>query len=51
MDLLEANAKIVKGVTEAVVAGSPDAVVIVVTNPLDHMTTLAADVSGFPGTE
>ncbi len=48
MDLLEANAKIVKGVTEAVVAGSPDAVIIVVTNPLDHMTTLAADVSGFP---
>ena len=48
MDLLEANAKIVKGVTEAVAAGSPDAVIIVVTNPLDHMTTLVADVSGFP---
>ncbi len=27
---------------------SPDAVLIVVTNPLDHMTTLAAEVSGFP---
>lgn len=48
MDLLEVNAKIVKDVTEAIAAGSPDAVVIVVTNPLDHMTTLAAEVSGFP---
>jgi len=48
MDLLEVNAKIIKGVTEAIAAGSPDAVLIVVTNPLDHMTTLAAEVSGFP---
>ena len=48
MDLLEVNAKIVKEVTEQVAAGSPDAVIIVVTNPLDQMTTLAADVSGFP---
>ena len=48
MDLLEVNAKIVKGVTDEIVAHSPDAVIVVVTNPLDHMTTLAADVSGFP---
>ena len=48
MDLLEVNAKIVKEVTEEIVAGSPDCVIIVVTNPLDHMTTLAAEVSGFP---
>lgn len=48
MDLLEVNAKIVKDVTEQIAAGSPDAVIIVVTNPLDHMTTLAAEVSGFP---
>lgn len=48
MDLLEVNAKIVKDVTEHIAAGSPDAVIIVVTNPLDHMTTLAAEVSGFP---
>ncbi len=46
MDLLSVNAGIVKGVTEAVMAGSPDAVIIVVTNPLDQMTTLAADVAG-----
>ncbi len=48
MDLLEANAKIVKGVTEQVITQSPEAVLIVVTNPLDHMTTLAAEVSGLP---
>ncbi|HEX9856296.1 MAG TPA: malate dehydrogenase [Acidimicrobiia bacterium] len=48
MDLLEVNAKIVKGVTEAIVPGSPEAVIIVVTNPLDQMTTLTAEVSGFP---
>ena len=48
MDLLEVNAKIVKTVTEDVVRYSPNAVIIVVTNPLDQMTTLAADVSGFP---
>ena len=47
MDLLAVNAKIVKQVTEEIAAGSPDAVLIVVTNPLDHMTTLAAEVSGF----
>jgi malate dehydrogenase len=48
MDLLGVNAGIVKGVTEEIVRYSPDAVIIVVTNPLDQMTTLAADVSGFP---
>ena len=48
MDLLEVNAKIVKTVTEEIVRYSPDAVIIVVTNPLDQMTTLAAEVSGFP---
>ncbi len=48
MDLLEVNAKIVKEVTERIVEQSPDAVIVVVTNPLDQMTTLAAEVSGFP---
>jgi len=48
MDLLEVNAGIVAGVTREIVAHSPEAVLIVVTNPLDHMTTLAAEVSGFP---
>lgn len=48
MDLLEVNAKIITSVTKEVVRYSPDAVIIVVTNPLDQMTTLAAEVSGFP---
>ncbi|MDH3308105.1 MAG: malate dehydrogenase [Acidimicrobiia bacterium] len=48
MDLLEVNAKIVKGVTEQIIRYSPGATLVVVTNPLDHMTTLAAEVSGLP---
>jgi len=48
MDLLEKNAGIVREVTEKVVAGSPDAVLIVVSNPLDEMTALASTVSGLP---
>lgn len=48
MDLLGVNAKIVKSVTEQVVRYSPEAVIIVVTNPLDQMTTLVAEVSGLP---
>lgn len=48
MDLLEVNAKIVKGVTEQLLEASPETTLVVVTNPLDHMTTLAAEVSGLP---
>ncbi len=48
MDLLEVNAKIVRNVTEQVVKHAPDAVLIVVSNPLDEMTALAARASGFP---
>jgi malate dehydrogenase len=48
MDLLGVNAGIVKAVTDEVVKYSPNAVLVVVTNPLDQMTTLAAEVSGFP---
>jgi malate dehydrogenase len=48
MDLLETNAKIVRDVTEKVVAASPEAVIIVVSNPLDEMTALASLASGLP---
>jgi malate dehydrogenase len=48
MDLLETNARIVGEVTRRFAEGSPDAVLIVVSNPLDEMTALAAEVSGFP---
>ena len=48
MDLLGKNAGIVRSVVDQVKGGSPDAIVIVVTNPLDEMTYLAAEASGFP---
>ncbi len=48
MDLIGVNAKIVRSVTEQVVKHAPEAVLLVVSNPLDEMTALAAKVSGFP---
>ena len=48
MDLLGKNAAVVRDVVQNVVPGSPNAVIIVVTNPLDEMTFLASEVSGFP---
>ena len=48
MDLIETNAKIVRSVAENVVKHAPEAVVIVVSNPLDEMTALTAKVTGFP---
>jgi len=47
-DLVTTNQSIVSSVTEAAMAASPDAVVIVVTNPLDAMCHVAKDVSGLP---
>jgi malate dehydrogenase len=47
-DLVSVNAKIIRGVIENVVAQSPDAIFILVTNPLDTMTYLAHKVSGLP---
>jgi len=48
MDLIGVNAKIVRSVAENVVKHAPDAVLIVVSNPLDEMTALTANVTGFP---
>jgi len=48
MDLLGKNAAIMTSVVDAVVPGSPDAIIIVVSNPLDEMTFLASEKSGFP---
>jgi malate dehydrogenase len=48
MDLLVDNAKIVGGIATQIAHTSPDAVVIVVSNPLDEMTSLFAKASGFP---
>jgi malate dehydrogenase len=48
MDLLGKNAAIISDVIAKVTAGSPNAILIVVSNPLDEMTFLAAEKSGFP---
>jgi malate dehydrogenase len=47
-DLLKTNAGIVRQVTESIRARSPETILIVVSNPLDAMVTLAYQVSGFP---
>ena len=45
-DLLQVNAKIVADVTRKAIAVSPDAILVVVTNPLDVMTYIAWQASG-----
>ena len=47
-DLLLANYEVVKSVTEQVVKHSPNAILVLVTNPLDAMCTVAHHVSKFP---
>ena len=47
-DLVTTNEKIVGSVTEQIVGQSPDAVLIVVSNPLDAMCHVAKSVSGWP---
>jgi len=47
-DLVTTNEKIVGSVTEEVVDRSPDAVLVVVSNPLDAMCHVTKNVSGFP---
>jgi malate dehydrogenase len=47
-DLVTTNERIVKDVTEQVIDGSPDAILIVVSNPLDAMCHVAKNVSGWP---
>src|SRR3984893_8921668 len=47
-DLVSTNEKMVKDVTEKVTAHRPDAILIVVSNPLDAMSQVAKNVSGRP---
>jgi malate dehydrogenase len=47
-DLVATNEKIVKDVTERAIARSPDAILIIVSNPLDAMCHVAKNVSGWP---
>ena len=47
-DLLQANYNVIKDVVGAVVKGSPNAIIIMVTNPMDAMAQAAFRLSGFP---
>src|SRR6476661_5424183 len=47
-ELIGTNADIVKGVTENILKHSPDAIIIVISNPMDTMTMLALQSSGLP---
>jgi malate dehydrogenase len=47
-DLLKTNMNIMKAVTSQVAKYSPDAILIIVSNPLDAMCHVAYDTSGFP---
>jgi len=49
-DLMNTNTAIMKSCTEAVAAKSPNAILVIVANPLDVMTYVAMKVSGFPRT-
>jgi len=48
MDLLEVNTKIVMDVTKNIMKFSQSPTIVVVTNPLDQMTTLVSEISGLP---
>ncbi len=47
-ELIGTNAQIVKGVTDNILTHSPNAIIIVISNPMDTMTYLALKNSGLP---
>ncbi len=47
-ELIGTNANIVKGVTQNILQHSPDAIIVVISNPMDTMTQLALQSSGIP---
>jgi len=47
-DLVQKNAKIIASVSEQIAEHSPEAIVIMVTNPLDVMAWVAKETTGFP---
>ena len=47
-ELIGTNANIVKGVTQNILQHSPDAIIIVISNPMDTMTYLALTATGVP---
>ena len=46
-DLIDVNGKIISSIVKEIVKYSPNCIIIVVTNPVDAMTYVAAEVSGF----
>ncbi len=47
-ELIGTNANIVKGVTQNILQHSPEAIIVVISNPMDTMTQLALQSSGIP---
>ncbi len=47
-ELIGTNANIVQGVTKNILQHSPDAIIVVISNPMDTMTQLALQSSGLP---
>jgi malate dehydrogenase len=47
-DLLHANAKIIKDVAQNIAKASPEAIIIIVTNPMDAMAQVTLEATGFP---
>ena len=48
LELVEINAKIVKGITQEIMASGFNGIIIVATNPVDIMTYVVSEVSGLP---
>jgi L-lactate dehydrogenase len=48
LDLLQRNAAVFRDIVPQVVAASPEAIILVATNPVDILTTLAVDLAGLP---
>ncbi len=46
-DLQEVNARVIRGIAESISAIAPNSTVIVVSNPVDEMTSLMLDITGF----
>jgi malate dehydrogenase len=47
-DLVEVNGRVIRAISEQIAAHAPEAIVLVVTNPLDEMTEAALVATGFP---
>ncbi|HEX5688700.1 MAG TPA: L-lactate dehydrogenase, partial [Roseiflexaceae bacterium] len=48
LDLLQRNAGVFRDIVPQVVAASPDAVIVIATNPVDILTSISAEIAGLP---